>query len=78
MEENFIHQLVNLNGINLHFSGQDNMILSRDEAQRLKNSLTNFTIHLFKGNGHTFLLVSGSMYNVNFGPPHSPLLSFKD
>ncbi|KAL5575513.1 hypothetical protein UlMin_017212 [Ulmus minor] len=39
--------------------GQDNMNPSKDEAQRLNNSLKNCTIRLFKDNGHTFLLEDG-------------------
>lgn len=33
------------------------MIPSRDEAERLLNSLQNCKIRLFKDNGHTLLLV---------------------
>lgn len=44
--------------IYFHFSGKDNMVPSRDEAQRLKKSLQNCTVRHFKDNGHTLLLVS--------------------
>ncbi|KAK8508766.1 hypothetical protein V6N12_034871 [Hibiscus sabdariffa] len=37
-------------------SGKDNMLPSEDEAQRLKNSLSNCIIRRFKDNGHTLLL----------------------
>ncbi|XXG79310.1 hypothetical protein AAC387_Pa09g0411 [Persea americana] len=40
-------------------SGKDNMIPSRDEAERLLNSLQNCKIRLFKDNGHTLLLEDG-------------------
>ncbi|KAK8589382.1 hypothetical protein V6N13_088233 [Hibiscus sabdariffa] len=37
-------------------SDKDNMLPSQDEAQRLKNSLSNCIIRRFKDNGHTLLL----------------------
>ncbi|XP_044481490.1 acyltransferase-like protein At1g54570, chloroplastic isoform X2 [Mangifera indica] len=37
-------------------SGKDNIFPSGDEAKRLKSSLQNCTIRLFKDNGHTLLL----------------------
>ncbi|RWR94688.1 Diacylglycerol acyltransferase [Cinnamomum micranthum f. kanehirae] len=40
-------------------SGKDNMIPSRDEAERLLNSLQNCKTRLFKDNGHTLLLEDG-------------------
>ncbi|PON69506.1 Diacylglycerol acyltransferase [Trema orientale] len=40
-------------------SGKDNMVPSKDEAQRLKNSLQNCTVRHFKDSGHTFLLEDG-------------------
>mgnify|MGYP006992906942 CR=1 FL=1 len=45
----------------LHFSGKDNMLPSRDEAERLKNSLQDCVVRHFKDNGHTLLLVSENM-----------------
>jgi hypothetical protein len=41
----------------LSFSGNDYMLPSGDEAQRLKSSLKNCTVRYFKDNGHTILLV---------------------
>lgn len=40
-------------------SGKDNMVPSRDEADRLNKSLKNCTVRHFKDNGHTFLLEDG-------------------
>ncbi|XP_077218489.1 phytyl ester synthase 1, chloroplastic-like isoform X2 [Tasmannia lanceolata] len=40
-------------------SGKDNMLPSRDEAQRLWNSLRNCRVRYFKDNGHTLLLEDG-------------------
>ncbi|XP_048133815.1 phytyl ester synthase 1, chloroplastic isoform X1 [Rhodamnia argentea] len=40
-------------------SGKDNMLPSRDEAQRLSNSLKNCRVRYFKDNGHTLLLEGG-------------------
>ncbi|XP_022143052.1 acyltransferase-like protein At1g54570, chloroplastic [Momordica charantia] len=40
-------------------SGKDNMVPSRDEAERLKRSLQNCTSRHFKENGHTLLLEDG-------------------
>ncbi|KAK3011155.1 hypothetical protein RJ639_011099, partial [Escallonia herrerae] len=40
-------------------SGKDNMLPSRDEAERLSNSLQNCKICYFKDNGHTILLEDG-------------------
>ncbi|KAF5740554.1 exostosin family protein [Tripterygium wilfordii] len=37
-------------------SGKDNLLPSRDEAHRLKNSLQNCIVRNFKENGHTLLL----------------------
>ncbi|KAF3961653.1 hypothetical protein CMV_013755 [Castanea mollissima] len=37
-------------------SGKDNMLSSRDEAKRLKNSLQDCVVPHFKDNGHTLLL----------------------
>jgi hypothetical protein len=48
--------------IYLHFSGKDNMLPSRDEAKRLKNSLQNCDVCHFKDGGHTLLLVRENMY----------------
>lgn len=48
--------------IYLRFSGKDNMVPSRDEAQRLMSSLQNCTVRHFNDNGHTLLLVSLNMY----------------
>lgn len=43
----------------LYFSGEDNMLPSRDEAQRLWDSLRNCKVRYFKDHGHTLLLVGG-------------------
>uniref|UniRef100_A0A2N9ITP1 Uncharacterized protein n=1 Tax=Fagus sylvatica TaxID=28930 RepID=A0A2N9ITP1_FAGSY len=43
-------------------SGKDNMLPSRDEAERLKNSLQNCDVCHFKDGGHTLLLVRENMY----------------
>ncbi|KAM4119390.1 hypothetical protein ACJW30_03G054900 [Castanea mollissima] len=40
-------------------SGKDNMLPSRDEAERLKNSLQDCIVRHFKDNGHTLLLEDG-------------------
>uniref|UniRef100_A0A7N2L2Z4 Serine aminopeptidase S33 domain-containing protein n=1 Tax=Quercus lobata TaxID=97700 RepID=A0A7N2L2Z4_QUELO len=40
-------------------SGKDNMLPSRDEAERLKNSLQDCVVRHFKDNGHTLLLEDG-------------------
>lgn len=40
-------------------SGKDNMVPSRDEAQRLMSSLQNCTVRHFNDNGHTLLLEDG-------------------
>ncbi|XP_048134020.1 phytyl ester synthase 1, chloroplastic-like [Rhodamnia argentea] len=40
-------------------SGKDNMLPSRDEAQRLMNSLKNCRVRHFKDNGHSLLLEDG-------------------
>ncbi|XP_030466934.1 phytyl ester synthase 1, chloroplastic-like isoform X1 [Syzygium oleosum] len=40
-------------------SGKDSMLPSRDEAQRLMNSLKNCRVRYFKDNGHTLLLEDG-------------------
>ncbi|KAL4637357.1 hypothetical protein ACB092_03G071700 [Castanea dentata] len=40
-------------------SGKDNMLPSRDEAERLKNSLQDCVVRYFKDNGHTLLLEDG-------------------
>ncbi|KAL9393263.1 hypothetical protein Peur_012548 [Populus x canadensis] len=40
-------------------SGNDYMLPSGDEAQRLKSSLKNCTVRYFKDNGHTILLEDG-------------------
>ncbi|KAM6596072.1 hypothetical protein CsatA_006596 [Cannabis sativa] len=40
-------------------SGKDNMVPSKEEAERLKKSLLNCTVRHFKENGHTFLLEDG-------------------
>ncbi|GAV64222.1 DAGAT domain-containing protein/Abhydrolase_6 domain-containing protein [Cephalotus follicularis] len=40
-------------------SGKDYMLPSQDEAQRLKTSLKNCRVRLFKDNGHTLLLEDG-------------------
>ena len=45
----------------LHFSGKGNMLPSRDEAERLKNSLQDCVVRHFKDNGHTLLLVCENM-----------------
>ena len=42
----------------LEFSGKDNMLPSKDEGQRLLNSLKNCRVRYLKDNGHTLLLVS--------------------
>lgn len=41
----------------LHYSPDDKMLPSRDEANRLLRSLHNCNIRLFQGRGHTLLLV---------------------
>ncbi|XP_075658729.1 phytyl ester synthase 1, chloroplastic-like [Castanea sativa] len=43
-------------------SGKDNMLSSRDEAERLKNSLQDCVVPHFKDNGHTLLLVESQVY----------------
>ncbi|XP_077240548.1 phytyl ester synthase 1, chloroplastic-like isoform X2 [Tasmannia lanceolata] len=40
-------------------SGKDNILPSRDEAQRLRNSLRNCRVRYFKDYGHTLLLEDG-------------------
>ncbi|KAK4596213.1 hypothetical protein RGQ29_014312 [Quercus rubra] len=40
-------------------SGKDNVLPSRDEAERLKNSLQDCVVRHFKDNGHTLLLEDG-------------------
>ncbi|XP_057963000.1 phytyl ester synthase 1, chloroplastic isoform X2 [Malania oleifera] len=40
-------------------SGSDNMLPSKDEAERLSRSLQNCIVRLFKDNGHTLLLEDG-------------------
>lgn len=40
-------------------SGKDNMLPSEDEAKRLKKSLQNCIVRLFKDNGHALLLEEG-------------------
>uniref|UniRef100_A0A7N2L5X6 Uncharacterized protein n=1 Tax=Quercus lobata TaxID=97700 RepID=A0A7N2L5X6_QUELO len=42
-------------------SGKDNMLPSRDEAERLKNSLQDCVVRHFKDNGHTLLLVDNEV-----------------
>ncbi|CAN0920527.1 Phytyl ester synthase 1, chloroplastic [Linum grandiflorum] len=40
-------------------SGQDNLLPSKDEAERLKKVLQNCTVRYFKDNGHTLLMEEG-------------------
>ena len=47
--------------IYFHFSGKDKILPSRDEAERLKNSLQDCVVRYFKDSGHTLLLVSENM-----------------
>lgn len=49
---------------NVHLSGKDNMLPSRDEAWRLLKSLKNCDVRYFKDNGHTILLVGEDMILV--------------
>ena len=48
--------------INLHCSGKDNILPSKDEGQRLMNSLQDCVVRHFKDSGHNLLLVRDNMY----------------
>ena len=76
------YKKVNLNWLlrlmmNLHFSGKDNILPSRDEGQRLMNSLQDCVVLHFKGSGHTLLLVCDYMYIHHITSWLALIISFK-